>query len=361
MRRTCLGALALAACHPGPRDSQAPDDTAPPCDFTTVDIYQMYEHVVDGTTTDCEISLFESILDQRELGAGPWYEDLWVVPVMDSSTVDVTGATHLKVHAAVPEAYLGPDGRYYVYYVEGDLDVAREVARSRSNWFATHGIVGYGALRLMVSDDGYTFTEEEEFGIEGLVRGLVVDPDLVAFRDGTYRLYYVGTPIPDLLPDGSWDEDAPHIVYMAESTDLIHWKQQGVAVEGPNADPSVLCLNDMDCMMASTGVELSVSSDGGRTFSLEGDWQAWGFAPEFTKMVGPGYRMFYNSKVKGGALQSLFSVDGTVWAREEGERCPAYTVEAVSLVPAPTEGWLLYYHYWQDGYSGDSWAPGGGD
>ena len=225
--RWMILAWCLAACQPKP----TPDDSAiadPDCDFTSIDIYVMYEHVVDGVASDCEVARFEEILIDREKGAGPWYEDLFVVFVDDTQTLDTAAAVPIHTQAAVPEIFLGPDGRYYLYYVEGDLEWAREVARTGSDWFATHGIVGYGALRLMVSDDGLSFTEEDAFEVEGIVRGLVVDPDVRALPDGTYRLYYVGTPIPDLLPDGSWDDGAEHIVYYAESTDLIHWIQVGI-------------------------------------------------------------------------------------------------------------------------------------
>ena len=42
--------------------------------------------------------------------------------------------------------------------------------------------------------------------------------------------------------------------------------------------------------------------------------------------------------------------------KDGGKRVGVQQVEAVSLAEAPEGGWLVYYHYWQDGYSGDYWG-----
>ncbi len=197
------------------------------------------------------------MLDERGANEGPWFEDMFVTHTADALSINVEAATPLMTSAAVPEIVLGDDGRYYLFYGEGELDLGRQVAESGSDWFSTHGLIGYGALNLAVSDDGVTFEPVEDFEVVEIVRG----------------------------------------------------------VEDP-----------------------------------------FGFAPEFFLLPDSGLRMFYNSRTSGGALMSMLSYDGGQHWTDEGERVGVQQVEAVSLAPAPQGGWLVYYHYWQEGYSGDYWG-----
>jgi hypothetical protein len=111
--------------------------------------------------------------------------------------------------------------------------------------------------------------------------------------------------------------------------------------------------------MFSTGLQRWASSDGGRTFDFQGDVGIPGFAPAFLDLPDGRVRLFYNSKDKGGPLRSLVSSDrGRTWERESGDRAPAFRIEAPSFLARSGGGWWVFYHYWQEGYSGDSWKDG---
>lgn len=345
-----LTPLLLAACTPEVAD------TAADCDLATVPGPIALENVISGTASDCEVAFYLDMLDERGENEGPWFEDMFVTHTADALSIDVEAATPLMTSAAVPEIVRGDDGRYYLFYGEGDLDLGRQVAASGSDWFSTHGLIGYGALGLAVSDDGVTFEPVEEFEVVEIVRGMVVDPDVVRLPDGSYRMYYVGVPVPELVEADAWADGAAHTIFSATSADLIHWVQEGEAVTGPNADPSVFCFSADNCIMASTGIDWSASADGGQTFAFTASEEPFGFAPEFFLLPDGGLRMFYNSRTSGGALMSMLSYDGGQHWTDEGERVGVQQVEAVSLAPAPQGGWLVYYHYWQEGYSGDYWG-----
>lgn len=344
----------LALPHGDTADTADTADTGVACD-PELDIVAALENVIDGAASACELSLYLATLDQRESGAGPWYENLYVTWSQDSRYFDPAAATPIRTSAAVPDAIRGPDGRVYLFFGEGDLDLGRSVAASGSTWFRTHGLLGYGALQLAVSDDGYTFETVEEFEVQDIVRGMVVDPDVVRLPDGRWRLYYVGSSVPEMLAPGAWDDGMPHRLFYAESDDLVHWTQVGEAVEGPNADPTVYCADTTTCMVASTGLDWSFSTDGGATFAFESRGDPWGFAPELLDLGDGFVRLYYNSKHPGGAVLSALSTDGgTTWL-DEGERVEARQAEALSVIADDDVGWLVYFHYWQDGYDGDSW------
>ncbi len=358
MSSALLSALLLLACESAP--SPALDSPAQGCPTGLQDPAPALEAVIDGRADACQRALYLEILDDRAPGEGPWFEDLFVAPSADGATFALDQAVKIFTSAAVPEVHRGPDGRYYLFYGDGDLAHARRVAESGSDWFRTHGLSGFGALRLATSDDGLTFTVEEDFAVQGIVRGMVVDPDVIALPDGRYRMYYVGVPVPDLLGPDTWADGAPHDVWYAESDDLIRWRQIGRAAQGPNADPSVFCVGAR-CRMASTGIDWSQSEDGGVSFTFNRRGEPWGFAPEFLRLPDGRLRMFYNSKRPGGALESWISGDdGESWS-SEGMRVGPRKVEAVSLAQAPDGvGWLVYYHYWREGISGDTWGQGVG-
>lgn len=318
-----------------------------------------YEHIISGETDGCERAYYTSILDERSTGAGPWLENLFVVYTPDGLDFDFTQRVALYTSGAVPECVRGDDGRYYLFFGEGSLDRAHEIVDTQSDWQINHGLLGWGALDMAVSDDGINFERVDGWGINGLVHGLVVDPDIIRLPDGTWRMYYVATPVPELVQPGAWADGVDHDLYYAESADLITWEQIGLAVVGPNADPTAHC-TDATCIVASTGVDWSTSTDGGATFTFEEGEDPFGFAPKFFDTPDGRLRLYYNSRVKGGALDAWISDDDGATFTEEGQIVADRTVEAVSLCPTDDGGYYMYYHYWADGYSGDSWDTGGG-
>ncbi len=305
--------------------------------------------VVRGRATQCHKDIYLQLLMERGRSVGPWIEDLYVLRTRDGIVMDTSEAIMVRSSGAVPEV-IEHDGRVWMFYGEGDLGKAFGLADQDSAWFTTHGLLGFGALDLMVSDDGIHFEPVPEFVIEGLVLGMVVDPDVIRLPDGRFRLYYVGLTIEEVEDPTAWDDDAQHRVYYAESDDLIHWKQVGVAVHGPIADPSVLCIDEHRCRMFSTGLDHSHSSDGGRNFVFDGATKVRGFAPEFLAIDGQ-LRQYYNAMIYGGPLMVRASADnGKTWSEPE-EVVPAYQAEAPSFVRDPSgDGWLMYFHYYMEEY-----------
>ncbi len=305
--------------------------------------------IAAATATDCQRDKYLQLIMERGRNVGPWLEEVWVVPTADGVTIDLEQATLVRSSAAVPEVIVH-DERFWLFYGEGDMGMGFELASEGSDWFSTHGLIAFGALNLLVSDDGVNFELVDDFAVEGLVPGMVVDPDVIRTPDGRFRLYYVALTIDELEDDSTWDEDAQHDVYYAESDDLIHWKQVGVAVHGPIADPSVLCMTETRCRMFSTGMDHSHSTDGGATFTFDGATRVKAFAPEFLQ-VGETLRQYYNSMELGGPLKMRESHDGGKTWREPQEVVPAFQVEAPSFAPNPSgEGWLMYYHYYMEEY-----------
>ncbi len=320
-------------------------DDLEPCEGGTV--VGALEAVIRGRASPCEQEVYLTLLRARAYHVGPWMQDLWVVPSPDGRSFDLSRATMVRADGAVPEVIVH-EGRFYLFYGEGRIDLDFVPEGERMGWFRDHGLLGFGALNLLVSDDGLHFEPVPGFGIEGLLPGMVVDPDVIRLPDGRFRMYYVGLSLEELSADGAWDDDAQHDVYYAESEDLIQWRQLGVAVHGPIADPSVWCEADDRCRMFSTGLDHSHSSDGGRRFHFDDATAIEGFAPELLELDG-ALRHYYNAMRQGGPLMFRESEDrGRTWSPPE-EVVPAYRVEAPSFAPHPSgEGWLMYYHYYSE-------------
>lgn len=381
LMRCSLGSIALwalAACAPPPKpggdgapggldsgagvgpDADAEDRLAAAagplvgCDLDALDKTAALEAIIDGEGSVCEVRWYISVLDEIEdtQHEGPWLEQLWMMPSADGLSFDVATSTPIRTMAAVPEAVIGPDGRTYLFYTEGDLEHGRRVARSGSRWFQAHGLIGYGAISAMVSDDGVGFTLLDDFQIGGVVRGMVADPDVIQLPDGRWRMYYVGLSAQELGPSGVLDEVVPSKAFYAESDDLIHWTQIGVAAEGPDADPTVVCDADGGCRMAASGVGWGTSTDGGASFAYTVGADPVGFAPEFVSLPDGRLRLLYNSKVQGAPVDALISSDGGESWSWEAEAVTPCLAEALSLVPLADGGYRAYYHYWMHGLSG---------
>lgn len=350
-----LRLLALLACSAPPAEP-----TPPPPDPSA--LAAVLGRVLAGRATDADLATWEAELKQRGPNAGPQHEQLLRTWTADGLTLTAEAPVVLREHAAVPDVVRGPDGAVRLFYVEGDHARGRAVARDRSPWAAAHGLVGWGAIDQLVSRDGLHFEIERGFGVLGLVQGMVVDPCVRALPDGTWRLWYVGVPVDHLVADAAWADGADHVVYTAVSADLVRFRQEGPAVTGPNADPAVWCepsatATSGRCLMLSTGLDRSVSTDGGRSFRFEGSFGVDGFAPTFVDLPDGRVRLYYNAKERGGPLRSMISADqARTWAAEPGDRAPPYTLEAPSLLPRAEGGWWIYAHYWREGLSGDSWS-----
>jgi hypothetical protein len=321
-------ALSLAACG------------GPPC--LEPPAQQVLARVLEGSLQACERSALESFVARRQATTGPWRQELHLATSEDGLAFRDEGSLGIT-RAAVPEVVVGPDGRYYLFHVDGDIEQLLRTDPDASAYFRAHGLPGVGALSLSVSEDGRHFEPVPDFSVEGIVLGMVVDPDVIRLPDGSWRLYYIGMPI-QRYGDGSWAEGAAHEVFYAHSTDLVHWAQAGRAVEGPFADPTVWCGPAGHCEMLSFGLDRSTSEDGGQIFAFQGPLGVSGFAPELVPLEPQGLRVYYNDKLGGAPVRSRRSIDGATWEAEEGERLAGTYGEAPTLARLPDGRWAMYFH-----------------
>jgi hypothetical protein len=347
--------LACGAPAVDPGDSDVP--TAAECGEP--EFVAALAHLFVGEADACEVAWYVDQLDQIEANrAGPWQERLWRMHG-DGPTMDLAGSVALREHAAVPEVVLGDDGRVYLFFVEGDLEFGRSVAQSGGDWFKEHGIIGYGAIDAMVSDDGVSFEPLADFGIGGLVPGFVADPDVIRLGDGRWRMYYVGQRVEELAP---MTDEAPinaDTIFFAESDDLVRWEQLGEAAVGLPADPSVSCVGP-ECLLAATGLLWGRSTDAGLRFTITDTPQLGGFAPELVA-DDVGLTLYFNSVDLGGALMYAQSTDfGLTWT-EPVVSVDICLAEAPSLLADPAGGAWVYYHYYTGGRSGSDFGDHAND
>ncbi len=352
----CTGAVSKPVDHVdsggdsgGDSGTDSGTDSGPlPCTLDDVDPVGMLEHVIAGTASDCEVEAFTDFAAARTVDIGPWKQDIRMAHSADALNFTALDGVVIE-SAAVPEVVVGPDGRTFLFHVDGRFDHAVALAEARSPWMTTHGVPGLGALALSVSEDGRTFTPVDDFAVEGLVQGMIVDPEVVRQPDGSWRMYYVGMTASEYLTTATWEYPESHEVFWASSTDLVHWRQEGSAVRGPFADPTVYCSEGDRCVMASFGLEWSRSTDGGATFTHDGSWGLDGFAPEFMRFEDGTSRLYFNSGAKGAAIQSFRLNEELIWELEEGARMPETYGEAVTLAPAASGGWNMWFHVFKDG------------
>lgn len=243
--------------------------------------------------------------------------------------------------AGQPELVRGSGGELLLFCISGALEDGQSSLAAGWGWEGMLGMPGYGVLQLYVSrDGGATWTRDRGLTLEGLEPGMVRDPEVVSLPDGSFRLYLIHLDIGELLERDSQDVGKPHRLITATSTDLRHWRVEGEAVRGPSADATVLCTGAA-CRMLCLGLDGGTSTDGGRTFTLDGAGPDKGFGPELTALPDGRLRLFYNGRAEGAPLLSQISADGGVsWAREPGTRA-AMGLSAVSVLPTPGGAWLM--------------------
>lgn len=350
----CLAtALACSAPEPAPTDPQVgpqpqveppPGLSGPPPSPEGHALVEIFERLLDANLDDNATRALELYVQRKRQDMGPWRQQIRVARSTDGLDFELLELPPVVERAAVAEAVVGPEGRTWLFFVDGDVDALLERARAGSRAGLSRGIPSLGALGLAVSDDGLHFERVPEFEIQGLLRGMVVDPEVVRLPDGRWRMYYVGMALMEYFSMATWQKGEQHEVFFAESSDLIHWQQVGRALRGPYADPTVVCHPEGRCLMLSFGIDHSVSTDGGRTFSYEGGWGPPGFAPDLCTLKSGELRMYYNDMAAGAPLRSMLSVDGEDWQSEPGERLPAIYAEAPSAITQPDGSVLLYFH-----------------
>lgn len=326
------------------------------CDLDALLPGDVFARAFAGTMQTCDAEAIEAWNEvPKAEPSAPWNEHINVATSTDFATFTDSGV-HVVDHAGVPEI-VQDGGKIWLYYVDGDVDAFLGYAEDDPEYLQTHGWVGLGAFALMSSTDGTTFEPEPDFAIEGLVQGEVVDPDITRLPDGTWRMVYVGFDVETAVTPGLWDDDMPHDVYVATSTDLVHWTQEpDPLLSGPYADPTVTCDEAGICTMVSFGLDYSISEDGGWTWDFQNANLPFGFGPEFVE-TGDGLRMAYNSREYGAKLHVAAMTDG-VWTDETTDLLPDTYGEAPSFARTDDGSWLMYTHDLADGEAPDT-AVGG--
>ncbi len=343
-----LVSLACSAPEPpaeDPHQGEPPPGLAgPPPNPEGHALVEVFERLLDGTLDDNAAGALERYVARKRREMGPWRQQIRVARSTDGLSFELLDLPPIVERAAVAEAVVGPDGRTWLFFVDGDVDALLERARARSRADLTRGIPSLGAIGLAVSDDGLHFERVPDLEIRGLLRGMVVDPEVIRLPDGRWRMYYVGMALMEYFSMATWQPGEQHEVFFAESSDLVHWEQKGRALRGPYADPTVRCQPDGRCLMLSFGLDHSVSDDGGLSFAYQGRWGPTGFAPDICQVGPEQLRLYYNDMAAGAPLRSMVSRDGSDWESEPGERLPAIYAEAPSAVVQPDGSVLLYFH-----------------
>ncbi|MFQ5611246.1 MAG: sialidase family protein, partial [Anaerolineae bacterium] len=218
-------------------------------------------------------------------------------------------------HASVPDGVVGPDGKLWVYFVNGRP--------------GQHGI-----FAARETDSGQ-WEIIDCIRLDGQFVGNAVDPDVTRLPDGRYRLVYFlgkfvgGAP---LLPG------QPHPIYSAISADGLNFtvEQELIAVEGVT-DPSLVQLPDGRWLLALAQQRqiLLAASDNGYHFELTGVTVEVPGIPELALLPDGRLRLYLS--------QSLISEDGgQTWTVESDSQVPGRGADP-SLVALPGGGYAFFY------------------
>ncbi len=232
----------------------------------------------------------------------------------DGLTFDGDGALILD-HASVPDLVIGPDGRLWVYFVNGEP--------------GHHGI-----FAARQAEDG----SWEVLGcvtLDGRFNGNAVDPNVTRLPDGRLQLvYFEGSFVgngPKLGPDD------PHPIYRAVSEDGLHFsgQEQLIAVPGVT-DPSLVQLPDGSWLMAlqREGATLLARSADGTSYEL--------IEPTFREPGIGELGLLPDGRVALYLSQIHVSADGgQTWETVPG-RVPGNGMDA-SIVALPDGGYAFAY------------------
>ena len=308
MKKTVLGflllfAVIITACAPGGANRQpspSPSTAVPPT-------AEAAPPTVETAASDCAAGD-----PNRE---SPLYgHQVYFTTSPDGAQFQGDGELILE-HASVPDGVVGPDGKLWVYFVNGEP--------------GRHGI-----FAARQSDDG-AWEIVDCVKLDGRFEGNAVDPDVTRLADGRYRLVYflgnfVGGPPPE--------PGQPHPIYSAISEDGIHFtvERQLIAVEGVT-DPSLAQLPDSRWLLAMTrnGETLLAASDDGYNFELTGVTVAAPGIPELAALPDGRIRLYLS--------QSFISSDGgQTWTVEEGNFIPGGGADP-SLAALPDGSYAFFY------------------
>ncbi len=280
---------ARPAASPSPRPSPATATaTASPCSAGKADAgdggtSSIYHHQVYLTTTD------------------------------DGMTFSAESRLILD-HASVPDLVIGPDGRLWAYFVNGEP--------GRHGIFAAH------------QTESGTWETLGCVTLDGVFNGNAVDPNVTRLPDGRIRLvYFQGNFVSQTLQPGE-----AHPIFSAVSTDGLHFTVEGQLIAIPRAtDPSLVPLPDGSWLLA-------VMADGQTVFARSDDGTHFATFGQPVRDVGiPELAVFPDGSV-GLYLSHMYrSTDGgQTWQRLDHVRVPGNGNDP-SLVALPEGGYAFAY------------------
>ena len=227
-------------------------------------------------------------------------------------------------HASVPEAVIGPDGKPWIYFVNGQPG-------QHGPWVARE------------QEDG-SFKIFSCIMINGKFEGNAVDPDIIRLPNGKYRLYYFLGHFTSPPPKPKPGEPPPkHLFYSAISDDGIYFTVEDKAIEAEGVtDPSVIRISDTNWLMALSkeGSSLLARSRDGIHFQLLKETINQASVPDLALFPNNLIRLFASGR---RGISSLTSIDnGLTWSTERGTRIPGPSADP-SVIKMPDGRWMMVY------------------
>jgi len=313
----CLALLAHCGgttSEPGPSDDVTTDTPQTP----------------DTTSSDMTIPPVEAcpVLDES-LGKTPLdsHQVQWAHST-DGVTFTVDDTVLLK-KVSVPDAVIGPNGKVWVYFVNGNP--------------------GQHAVFVAEQQDDGTLETFDCIRIDGAIRPNAVDPDVVRMPDGRYRLFFFeGWFVGDVKPQNE------HPFYSAISDDGIHFTQELKILETTSGgtDPTATFLDDGTWLLGvTTGEEvvLAKGTDGGVFWPTDVTFP--GGIPEIASFDDGTIRMYVSGK--DGKLIHKSMDGGETWEEEGTFNIPGADP---SLVKLGDDDYAFFFK----SFAGDGPGPGPG-
>lgn len=262
---------------------------------------------------------------------GPYYHKVYKAVSDDGLSFTKTGGVILD-KASVPDVIKMPDGRLFIYAVDGGM-------RSKS------------VLMVAISSDNGETWQQGSLQLknsQGKTIAGGADPEIILLPDGKLRLFYVVFP----EKKSSLDETGKPIstggktsINSAISSDGVNFQEEeGRRYQSTETitDPDIIKINDKWYMYLSIGPKLiAVSSSDGLNFSGEEIIRQQGSVSKTVAIGDSKYRQFY---CKSG-IASATSTDGLSWQDDSGLRLTGDQGQTI-CDPAPVKldnQWLLFY------------------
>jgi hypothetical protein len=252
---------------------------------------------------------------------GPFYHKISIASSTDGLSFDKEGEILIE-KASVPDAVELPDGRIFLYAVDG-------------------GNRSMSGLLVGISDDKGQTWQFGSLKIETArtQRSVGADPEIVLLSDGTFRLYYI---VFNMMTPSQTPQD--NKVMSATSTDGINFtEEEGVRFEYGNiTDPDVVLINGTWYMYLSQGARLiAATSNDGFDFKYSKTIREDGSVSNTVHLDNETWRQFYCSS----GIKSAISTDGINWEQDNGYRLEPEKDEFIcDPVPIKIDGnWIMIY------------------